>query len=105
MQERPFVLRRYDLNPNTEWIVSTYSETLASAPVELNGTIAATIFSKDINAFLRATRLGWIDETEKYYRERSKDNSVETKELKAEKEKTTVKTTTKKARGRPKKSK
>ena len=93
-----YVLRRYDRDPNIEWVVNTYSEVMRSKPVELNGVVAATIITSDRNAFARAQKFGWTDATREYV-ENTQIIEKETKseDIKIEKPKT------KTVRGRPKK--
>ena len=59
-----FVLRRYDRAPEIPMIYSTYAETTYSRNIEIEGKHAPTIFLKTIPARDRATKLGWIDETD-----------------------------------------
>lgn len=62
------VLRRYDRSPKLDIRFSGYDITLKSVPFEIDGVTALTLFfpvGKE-NAALRATKLGWIDETELY---------------------------------------
>jgi len=105
MQKKPFVLRRYDKDPKLTWIVSTYSEMLKSKAVEIDGIVAPTIFANDENGFLRAQKLGWTDETERYYISVSK-KEAKTSEISAAtvEKKASNPTKATKRRGRPKKS-
>lgn len=61
-----FVVRRYDRNPNLKIRVGGYDEVTTSVPVEIEGVVAATAFLNSENVFRRSTKLGWIDETERY---------------------------------------
>lgn len=62
------VLRRYDRDPRLTLRYATYDVNLQSKPVEMWGRVASTLFvppGKE-TAALRATRLGWHDETESF---------------------------------------
>lgn len=61
-----FCLRRYDKSAKLPWLFAAYTEQVTSVPFELNGKVAATLFVRDINTKNRATKLGWIDETDQY---------------------------------------
>tara|TARA_B100001123_G_C15251805_1_gene1003078 strand:+ start:1328 stop:1663 length:336 start_codon:yes stop_codon:yes gene_type:complete len=109
-EQLPYVLRRYDKDPNGQWIVNTYSEVLHSQPVELNGVIAATLFSNDIHAFNRAQKFGWTDSTAEYHasKQNNDSSSSDAVEMVAEKSSPPTKSSKsakKSTRGRPKKNK
>lgn len=73
------VLRRYDRDPRLPWRVTSYDVNVEAQPVSLNGRIAPTIFvphGREAAAH-RATRLGWIDETEAWDRAMSQSAPVE----------------------------
>ena len=61
-----YCLRRYDKVANLPLLVVGYTEQVTSVPFEMNGTVAATIFVKNIHTKNRAVKIGWKDETEEY---------------------------------------
>lgn len=65
-QDFRFVLRRYDRAPEIPMIFASYAETTYSRNIEFEGRRAPTIFLKTIPARDRATKLGWIDETDSF---------------------------------------
>lgn len=62
------VLRRYDRDPRLPWRLASYDLNVQARPVEMNGTVAPTVFVPPgrEEAARRATRLGWRDETEAF---------------------------------------
>lgn len=58
-----YALRRYDLHPYINKIVSGYTETVTSICFSVNGVFAPTVFLKDRNTVLRNIKFGWKDET------------------------------------------
>ncbi len=59
-------LRRYDRDPRLPMRYASYDANINAKVIDVNGTIALTLFfpkGKEVSA-ARATRLGWIDETE-----------------------------------------
>jgi hypothetical protein len=60
------VLRRYDRDPMLQIRFSAYDANIKAKPVEMFGRVAATLFfppGRDAAA-LRATKVGWVDETD-----------------------------------------
>ena len=60
-------LRRYDRDPRHPYLFSGYDCAVKAKPVEIEGTLAPTLFfplGKEESA-KRAAKLGWIDETDR----------------------------------------
>ena len=66
MRKGKYVLRKHNVNPDLPWYFAAYNESATAMPTEFNGKRSATIFLNDPNSVSRATKLGWIDETDLY---------------------------------------
>jgi hypothetical protein len=61
-----FVLRRYDKSWRQPWTESIYIESVSARGCDLDGVRAPTLFVTSKHLRDRCTKLGWIDETDRW---------------------------------------
>ncbi len=63
-QDYRFVLRRYDRTPDEPILVQGYDEAEQSRAIQMHGVVAQTVFLRKEETVARATKFGWLDETQ-----------------------------------------